>query len=149
MAGWGGDTPTCSRCTELERENAELREQLVTLEAKLKDTDASAPTPVVQDLFQYWQERTGHTRAKLDAKRKRAIANRLKDGYTADEIRQAINGAANFPYVVDGQRRSSGQVRERFDDIELVCRNASNLERFGRLGVGTIRRNVESKLVGT
>lgn len=149
MSGWGGDRQGCSGCTQLERENAELREQVVTLEAQLADAKGAASTPVVQDLFQYWQERTGHQRAKLDDKRRRKIAARLKDGYSPEEIRQAINGAAKFPYVTAAGRSATGRPNERFDDIELVCRDAVHLERFGRLGVGTVARNVESKLVGT
>lgn len=135
----------CDNCATLEARVAELEAEL----AEARGTPAPGSS-AVRELFEYWQLRTGHERAKLDAKRARKIRDRLKDGYTVDEIRQAINGVAKFPFVVDGGRSSTGRSNQRFDDIELVCRNGPNLERFGQLGVGTIDRNVErAKLVGT
>jgi hypothetical protein len=73
-------------------------------------------------LFAYWQEKCGHPAAKLTADRRSSIQTRLKEGYTADQIRQAIDGAAKAPYVNDQGKR--------FDDVELICRSGSKLEDF-------------------
>lgn len=75
-----------------------------------------------RDLFAYWQERCDHTQAKLTADRKTKIAARLREGYSPDQIRLAIDGAARAAYVNDAGKR--------FDDIELICRTGSKLEDF-------------------
>ena len=58
----------------------------------------------------------------LDAKRKSAIEGRLRDGFTVARLTMAIDGAARAPYV--------NERGKRFDDIELICRNASKVEDF-------------------
>jgi hypothetical protein len=76
----------------------------------------------VADLFAYWQQQCNHAKAKLSPERRRAIGARLREGGTPEEIRTAIEGAARAAHVND-----QGQ---RFDDIELICRNRSKLESF-------------------
>jgi hypothetical protein len=76
----------------------------------------------IGELFAYWQRQCGHPDAKLGADRRRKIAARLREGFTAEQIRQAIDGAARGAFVNEAGRR--------FDDIELICRNATKLESF-------------------
>jgi hypothetical protein len=76
----------------------------------------------VQDLFTYWQQRCGHEQAKLTDERRRKIQARLRQGYTVDQIRAAIDGAAEHAFV--------NEEGKRFDDLELICRNGSKLEDF-------------------
>lgn len=76
----------------------------------------------VRDLFEHWQTVCGHPRSKLTADRRRKIRARLREGYTVEQIRQAIDGAANRAFVnADGLK---------FDDIELICRNGAKVELF-------------------
>lgn len=109
------------------------------------DVDAlvsSAPTPTpsrdtsslrsdVVECFAYWQERCGHPHAKLTADRRRKIEGRRKDGYTVQQIRQAIDGAARAAFVNDAGRR--------FDDVELICRTGSKLEGFMERATANVR----------
>lgn len=74
------------------------------------------------EIFQEWQERCHHPQAKLSPERRRKIEGRLKEGATREEFRTAIEGAAKAAHVSD-----SGQ---RFDDIELICRNRTKFESF-------------------
>jgi hypothetical protein len=86
----------------------------------------------VRELFTYWQERCGHAAAKLTSERRTKIQARLKDGYTPEQVREGIDGAARDPFVSDGGRR--------YDDIELICRNGSKLESFiARNTVGPVQ----------
>jgi hypothetical protein len=78
-------------------------------------------------LFTYWQERCGHDTAKLTRDRRRKLEARLREGYSEQQIRQAIDGAALRPFVNDAGKR--------FDDLELICRNGSKLEDFMERGV--------------
>ena len=85
-------------------------------------TNTSSLRSDVVECFAYWQEQCGHPHAKLTTERKRRIEQRRKDGYTVQQIRKAIEGAARRPFVNDQGKR--------FDDIELICRNGSKLEDF-------------------
>lgn len=79
------------------------------------------------ELFVYWQAQCDHMQAKPTPERMTAIQARLRDGYTAAEIRKAIDGAKHAAFVADGGKR--------FDDITLICRNGSKLEDFIARGV--------------
>lgn len=81
----------------------------------------AARVATARDLFAYWQRECEHTHAKLTPERSTSIIARLKDGYSAAEIRKAIDGAKHSAFEKDGKR---------FDDITLICRNGSKLEDF-------------------
>jgi hypothetical protein len=75
-----------------------------------------------RDLFAYWQEKCNHPQARLSADRRGKIQARLREERTPEEIRAAIDGASRAAYVSD--------AGDKFDDIELICRNGSKLESF-------------------
>lgn len=89
------------------------------------EPDAPATPKPVQIVFDYWRDTMNHPRAKLDHKRRRVIAARLKDGYSVDTIRLAIDGCKSSPWHQG--KNKDGRV---FDDIELICRDAIKLEQF-------------------
>lgn len=76
----------------------------------------------VSDLFEHWQLRCNHPTSKPTRERRQKIAARLREGYTVEQIRAAIDGAARDPFVNDAGKR--------FDDLELICRTGSKLESF-------------------
>lgn len=78
----------------------------------------------IQEIFEYWQHVLNHKRALLDKKRSHKIAQALKH-YTIIEIKQAIEGCAKTPYNMGENKQN-----QRFDDIELILRDASHIERF-------------------
>jgi SOS response regulatory protein OraA/RecX len=77
----------------------------------------------VEELFEYWRSRCHHPNAKLTKERKAKVQARLREGYTAEQIRHGIDGAAANPPA----DANSGVV---FDDLVSVCRNGSQLERY-------------------
>ena len=80
----------------------------------------------VQEIFNHWVYRMGKTdQTKLTKKRKSKIIDRLKDGYTVDYIKSAIDGCAKSPHHM-GQN-DQGTV---YDDIELICRESTKMENF-------------------
>lgn len=86
---------------------------------------ASGPDPIpdpVLILFEYWRERCGHPQAKPTRERLSKIRGRRNEGYSDEQIREAIDGAARAAFVNDAGKR--------FDDVELICRNGSKLESF-------------------
>ena len=87
---------------------------------------ASSHAQEAKSLFQYWlsRMRKGPT-CKFTQERRRAVIARLRDGYTPDQIRAAIDGCSLSPWNM-GQN-DSGKL---FNDLELICRNGSKLESF-------------------
>ena len=95
-------------------------------------------SPVVK-VFAHWQATMKHPRAKLDRKRKVAIASRLKDGYSVEELKNAVDGCRASAW-----HQGKNQDGKVFDDIELICRNAVNVERF--LGMASKCSNDQAEL---
>jgi uncharacterized phage protein (TIGR02220 family) len=90
------------------------------------NVDNDAPTTLpVRHVFDYWRKRTEHSRAKLDDKRRSAIASRLKNGYSVDDLKAAVDGCLKSPW----HQGQNGNKR-KYDDIELICRNASKVDQF-------------------
>lgn len=96
-----------------------------------KNTDGKpSESESVKEVFAYWQSRLDHPGAKLTAERKRKIVNRLEDGYTLEQIKTAIDGCASSPF-----HRGDNDRHQRYDDIELICRNGTKLESFIQMTV--------------
>lgn len=104
--------------------------------SKSKDYGADAPlsssqkrepdrSDEIQEVFAYWQERLNHGRAKLDEKRRKKIRDRLKDGYTVADLKDAIDGITKSPHHM-GENESSAI----YDDIELICRDGPHVDKF-------------------
>lgn len=97
------------------------------LQASKEASVASGVAGAAQDLFDYWRTTCAHPQAK-PGNRIATVKARLKDGYTSEQIRKAIDGAAAAPNV-------NSTTGKPWDDLELICRNASKLEDFmGRAG---------------
>jgi len=96
-------------------------------EKKQKDVKSVAkPTSgLAEEIFEFWQTVHGHPMAHFTKERKDAVNARLKAGYTIAEIQQAILGCKVSPKH-QGQNES-GKI---YDDLELICRNDTHLERF-------------------
>jgi hypothetical protein len=90
--------------------------------ARLDDARQRLQAATVTRIFEYWQTTCGHPDAKLLNDRRRKVQARLKEGYTEQQIRSAIDGAAAGAYVNDDGKR--------FDDLELICRSSAKLEDF-------------------
>jgi uncharacterized phage protein (TIGR02220 family) len=105
-------------------------ERTVITESKVSterttNTDKVSPSETNQ-IFTYWKEVMKKTSmAKLTEKRRKSIQARLREGYSVDQIKQAIDGCAKSSYHM-GQN-DSGTV---YDDLTLICRSGDKLEQF-------------------
>jgi hypothetical protein len=79
----------------------------------------------VGKVFTYWQETMNHPRARLDGKREKKIKDLLKIGYTVEDLKTAIDGCKASPF-----HQGQNDRKTVFDDIELICRDASHVDRF-------------------
>lgn len=77
----------------------------------------------VRRVFAHWQTEWGHPRAALDAKRRRLIRDRLKSGYSADDLCRAISGYRNSPHHCGQNDRATV-----YDDIGLFLRSAGHVD---------------------
>lgn len=122
----------------LEKELRAKRRQVQTLARDRNAERTHDPDgKLVNVVWDYYRERTGHTKMTLDGARFDLIKAALKlYGDQEDPVailKRAINGAAAFPFVVERERRPTGKRKERFDDIGLVLRNAKKIEDFCEL----------------
>ncbi len=111
-----------------QKEPTLVNHKLLTTNQELetnKEPMSSKPDTVVE-IFDYWKEvMQKKANTTLSTKRKTKIKQRLKDGYSIEEIKQAIFNCSNTPHNMGINDRN-----QKFDDIELICRSAENLERF-------------------
>ena len=80
------------------------------------------------EIFNYWKEvmKKGPN-TTFSKKRMDKVKARLKDGYSVDFIKQAIYGCSITPHNNGTDPKGNGQ---KYDDLELICRYAENVERF-------------------
>ena len=89
-----------------------------------KETLVEQARPV-REVFKHWQAVMAKPKALLDDKRARAVKARLAEGRTVEDLKQAIDGCAQTPHNMGSNDRG-----EKFNDLELICRNGPNVERF-------------------
>jgi hypothetical protein len=100
------------------------RHQTKTKTKTKKDT----PTPrervaEVEKIFNHWAQVHGHKQACLDDKRYGVIAARLKDGYTEQQLIDAISGYLNSPHHMGTNDKNT-----KYNDISLLLRDASHVD---------------------
>ena len=83
------------------------------------------------EIFTHWQVITGHKAAKYTKKRKQNVRARLKEGYSVQQIKLAINGVLLSPHHQG--KNANGTI---YDDLELICRDGEHLEKFERFANG-------------
>lgn len=99
---------------------------------EVKKKDNSQQADKSQQIFDYWCHVMGKTgNVKFTPERKRLIIARLKDGYTVEHIKQAIDGCSRSDYHM----ARDGKNKTIYDDLTLICRNGSNIEKFA-LNIG-------------
>lgn len=84
------------------------------------------PNPA-EIVFDHWKQVCNHPKAVLDAKRRRAIQDRLKQ-FSVEDCKRAIDGCRASPWHQGANDR--GKV---FDDIDLIFRDAKHVEDFIRV----------------
>lgn len=81
----------------------------------------------ILEVFGHWQKVLNHNMSKLDENRKLKIRKALEAGYLVEDLKKAIEGVKNTPWNM-----RENPSRELYDDITLIFRNSSQIERFIR-----------------
>jgi uncharacterized phage protein (TIGR02220 family) len=92
------------------------------------DNDTVQQLKPVDHVFNYWQQVMSKPRAKLNAKRKKAINDRIKEGYDWEDFKAAIDGCKNSSFHMGDNGRNRA-----YNDIELICRDGVKLEQFAEV----------------
>jgi len=99
------------------------QEPLTTNHNNNKPMSTNADVRLVFDHWVLVMKKTGQ--AKLTKKRSSCVTARLREGYTTDQLKSAIDGCARSPHHM-GQN-DTGTV---YDDLELICRSGEKVEHF-------------------
>ena len=83
----------------------------------------------VLQVFQHWKDTMGHKRARMDLKRAQVIRDRLRDGYSVEDLTLAIDGNAASDW-----HQGNNDRRMKYDAIELILRDAAHVDRFIAMG---------------
>lgn len=89
---------------------------------------------IIQQLFGYWQLLMKRPHAKLDNHRRYKIKQALQLGYSLEELKTAIRGCSKTPFNV-----GDNPNKQYYNDITLIFRDASHIERFVDKGKGECR----------
>jgi uncharacterized phage protein (TIGR02220 family) len=101
------------------------REQIVGSRKKGNNNGQPSLRSEVDEVFTYWQDVMGHSDSRLGKDRVRVIEARLKEGYTVDQIKAAVDGCKASAWHMGENER-----RKRYDGLELICRSAEKLDAF-------------------
>lgn len=109
-----------------------ITEQIKSNQIKLNQTKSNQETHMssleknldeVLCVFEHWRTVMNHPRAVLDEKRKRKIQIALKT-FSVEQLVDAVTGCSKTPHNMGA---TNG---ERYDAIDLIFRNADQVERF-------------------
>lgn len=94
-----------------------------------KGSQRSERTLQAKEIFDYWVSRLGKAgNVKFTADRKRKVEARLREGYTVDELKQAVDGILKSPHHMG--ENEQGVV---YDDLGLICRKGEKTDHFIQL----------------
>jgi hypothetical protein len=134
----------CPRCEDvavedvahLESEVRRLRRKIDRLEAdKARERDEDPQRTQIIDLIERWKMATGHPRANAHtADRFDLVKARLREGYTVEDLKLAIDGIGHYRYVVNGQRSRTGTKGQRHDRLGICLGGGEQVEKFANLG---------------
>lgn len=86
---------------------------------------AKAVSHQIVEVFEFWKSLLSNARSRLDQERRKKIAERLRDGYTVEDLKFAVIGCSFSPY-----HQGMNDSHTRYQDIELICRHARHVDKF-------------------
>jgi hypothetical protein len=86
-------------------------------------------TPATE-VFEDWREVMEYPEALFNLKTKRAVAGRLKEGYSVEALKLAIRGVLLSPFHMGKNDESM-----LYDSLVLICRDGEQIEKFKNLAL--------------
>jgi hypothetical protein len=94
-------------------------------EAEKREEKRSSAKADVLVVFECWKGEHGSSRHKLDARRDSRIRARLREGYTTEQLCQAIKNAKNDPFLMGENEHGRPYVQ-----IKTLLRDAEQVDRL-------------------
>jgi hypothetical protein len=88
-------------------------------------SSVAGATADVVAVFDHWKTATGKGKAKLDEKRAKAVAAMLRAGYSADDLKRAVDGCQASPF-----HQGENKDRRIYNSLTLICRDAEHVDMF-------------------
>lgn len=92
---------------------------------KTKKEKAPVPEGQVGAIFEFWKVTLDHPGAMFTDGRRKAITDRIREGYDDDTLRRAIVGCSRSPHHM-----GKNEEKTRYDDVTLIMRNGEKVEWF-------------------
>lgn len=89
------------------------------------DNESQQQVAPHDQILNYWKIVMDKPRARMNAKRKKAINDRIKEGYEWEDFKLAIDGCRKSSFHMGDNSRN-----KPYNDIELICRDGVKLEGF-------------------
>ena len=115
-------------CTD-EKLVVRLRTLATQVEGGSPKLTARQQHPGELEIFEYWKRACDKPRAIYTDDRRAKVRARLRQGFSVEQIKRAIDGVANSPW----HRGENNQHRE-FLDLTLICQTGSKVEQYAELG---------------
>lgn len=96
-----------------------------TQEEETRSKPLSVSTDRAGEVFEYWRVKLRPKAHVFDDRTRKAVTERLREGFTVDDLKQAIDGCASNPH-----NQGVNDKGKRYDSLELICRNGANVTRF-------------------
>ena len=90
----------------------------------------AASTAPAREVFDYWVKvmgKSAQTKFPSTSKRYINVTKRLKEGFSVEQLCQAVDGCKATPSNMGDNDRG-----EAYNDLELICRTVEHVERFMR-----------------
>lgn len=96
----------------------------------------------VERVFEVWRAEMGKGgSAKLTRERRAKVEARLKEGYSAEEIIDAVRNCAASDF-----HRGANERGTAYNDLTLICRTGSKLEQFRDMGPHPVKGGARATL---
>lgn len=103
------------------------KDKEVERRTRIKKEGSFSPSKEAHEVFDYWRKhrrtvlkKTSGAPMKPSPKRLSAIQARLNEGYTLEELKQAVDGCLSKDW----------NVENGYTDIELICRDQQRVEQY-------------------
>ncbi len=126
-----------------DQEQEQDQEQIQEVEEFEKDQPPATNLELVdiKRVFEFWKKVMKHPQSKLDAKRKKRICARLREGFTPENLRDALLGALKDDFLMGKDK----YAKRKFDGIETLLRDAAQVERL--IELNSAKRDLTGKMV--
>lgn len=95
------------------------------LEIEVPPEQQKSQVEEANEIFDFWQLRLNKVNVKFSKARRAKVFARLSEGYSVEDIKQAILGCTGSP-----RHQGEHECGQKLDDLSMICANRIQLERF-------------------